>query len=78
MKFGTSIPLDKGNMFANIEPDRPPNGGVMGPTVPPGAQFWQSVLMADKRFGGSRSFLAGTYRWTTSTPTPKGYLLLPS
>ena len=70
-----TYPLAEENLLAKFEHDRPPDGGVMGLIVPPGPQFWQRVWTAVKRFDVSRSFLAGTYLWTTATtgdpPRPK-------
>ena len=53
--------------------DRPPNGGYGAINCPPpGAQFWHSVLVAAKRFGGSPSFLAGTYSGQQQPTSQKG------
>ena len=71
IKFGTSIPLEKETCLPNSSPIALRTWELWGPKVPR-AQFWQTVLIAAKRFGGSRSFLAGTYPWTTATPPQRG------
>ena len=70
MKYGTSIPLDIGNMPAKFQPHRPPNGELRALNCP-GAQFWHSVLIAAKKFWRMSSIF-GTYLvLNKGSPDPK-------
>ena len=70
MKLGTSIPSTNETCLPNLSRS-PCQWGSYETLNCPWGQFWRSVFIAAKWFGGSRLFLVGAYRWTTATPTPK-------
>ena len=68
IKFGTSIPLDKGNMPDKFGHDRPPNWGVMCP--------WGPILVKCVHYCGQTvwriSFIFGRcLHLNNGSPVPK-------
>ena len=76
MKFGTSIPLDKGNMPAKFGPDRPPNGELCGLKMPKAPILTKCVYCGQTVW--PISFIFGRYLpLNNGNSDPKGGTLIP-